>query len=279
VGGGKALDARKTVGPDETLRIRLGPVPESSKIIRVTLFPDDALPADNVVTVSRTEGAGVIKIYGRRDPRLEKALKAIPGVEVRNVWGDPPNIGPAVILGTGCPSLPSGDIAVVNPLGRAGPITVEGRRAARTLVVDAPNDPFLESVPVKDLDVKEVLFGRFPKELRSLISADGLPVVATMPNAGGRILYVGFDISSGGWHTRASFPIFWYNFFGRGQKGYRIDGLLDSSESDLRSKAGVVEGGAENAPPASQTKERDLSPFLLLVMIAATAVLCFSGRR
>jgi hypothetical protein len=278
-GQGKALRGSGRAEPGATLRIRMGTIPESAGRVKVTLAPEDALSADNTVTIAKAEGPSVIRVYGRRDARLEKALGSIPGVEGRNAWGDLPEKGPAVILGTGCASLPTGDVAVVNPLGRAGPIVIEGRKTAAALSVDAPGNPLMESVPVKDLDVKEVLAGRFPDGLRSVVSAGGLPVIATMPNAGGRLLYVGFDISSGSWHTRKSFPIFWYNFFRQGAARYRPEGILAAWESDLRTKEGVREGGAEPAPSEKRTREKDLSALLVLIMIAATAGLLFSGRR
>jgi hypothetical protein len=261
----------------------MGEIPESAETIRVTLSPEDALAADNIVKIVKTEGPAVIRVCGRRDARLDKALAAIPGVEVRNMWGDLPEKGPAVILGTGSATLPAGDVAVVNPLGRAGPIVIEGRKAVAGLTVDAPGDPLLESVPVKDLDVKEVLTGRFPAELRTLVSAGGLPVIATMSNAGGRLLYLGFDISAGSWHTHPSFPIFWYNFFGKGATRYRPEGILAAWESDLRTKEGVREGGVKPGGDADGAQEKqvekELSALFLVIMIAATAGLLFSGRR
>jgi len=278
-GQANTLRGRGRTEPGATLRIRVGTIPESADSVKVTLSPEDALSADNGITITKTEGPAVIRVCGRRDARLEKALAAIPGVEVRNAWGDVPEKGPAVIFGTGCTSLPAGDVAVVNPLGKAGPILIEGRKAVAGVSVDAPGNPLMESVPVKDLDVKEVLTGRFPAELRPVVSAGGLPVIATMSNAGGRLLYVGFDISSGSWNTRQSFPIFWYNFFGRAATRYRAEGILAAGESDLRTKEGVIEGGEETLRPEKRVREKDLSALFVLIMIAATAGLLFSGRR
>ncbi|MFC1671774.1 BatA and WFA domain-containing protein [Planctomycetota bacterium] len=279
LGEGGEVERRNTIEASGTVRVSLGTIPKSAGTITIRLLPDDALPADNAVVVSRTESPSVIRLYGRRDQHLEKALSVIPGVEVRNAWGDHPDKGPAVLSGTGCASLPDGNVVVINPWGRAGMIVAEGRKAVDRITVDAPDDPILASVPVEDMDVREVLVGRFPKELRSIVSADGIPVVATMSRPNGTLVYLGFDVSAGDWHTRPSFPIFWYNVFGRLAWRYRPDSLLDPGESDLRSTSGEISHGMEDGSQAVGQTEKDCSPFLLILMIGATAALWFSGRR
>lgn len=231
---------------------------------RISL-PQDTTSVSEAVSVAEGEVQSVvILVSGVRDRRLERALSAIPHTKVRNIWGEPPGNGPAVMVAAACDRLPEGNVAVINPRKRAGPITIEGKRPAGKLVVEDPDHPLLEGVDVKRMDVKEVLVGSFPDELKVLISADGMPVVAVMPKAGGSLLYLGFDMSASQWHAYPSFPIFWYNFFGRENK-VQADFTADRKGINPRSSL--------------ESRETNLSWLFLILMLAAIAGLWLSADR
>ncbi len=230
---------------------------------RISL-PQDTTSVSEAVSDAESEVQRVILVLGVRDRRLERALSAIPHTKVRNVWGESPGNGPAVIVSVACDRLPEGNVAVINPRKRAGPITIEGKRPAGKLVVEDPDHPLLEGVDVKRMDVKEVLVGSFPDELKVLISADGMPVVAVMPKAGGSLLYLGFDMSVSQWHAYPSFPIFWYNFFGKGNLG----------PADFTAHRHGI------SPRSSlESRETNLSWLFLVLMVAAIAGLWISAER
>lgn len=226
--------------------------------------PGNATSIDGTVPAPEDEAPRVIHVCGVRDRRLERALGAIPRTKVRNVWGGLPESGPAVLLAADCDSLPKGDVAVINPRERAGPITIEGKRSVDRLVIEDPGHPLLEGVDVKRMGVREVLVGSFPQDLKVIVSAGGMPVVAVMPNRGGRLLYLGFDMSGSEWHAYPSFPIFWYNFFALGNH-------RPGDESGLPSEPGVSAGGTRAELPAPRMEERNLSPVFLVLMLASIA--------
>ncbi len=226
--------------------------------------PRKTTAVKEAVLVPANKEQRIILVLGVRDRRLERALGAIPHTEVRNVWGEPPENGPAVLTGVTCDKLPEGDVAVINPKKRAGPITIEGKRPAGKLVVEDPGHPLLEGVDVKRMDVKEVLVGSFPDKLKVLISADGMPVVAVMPKSGGRLLYLGFDMSVSQWHAYPSFPIFWYNFFGREDE---VQTALSVDRKDISPRFSPESG------------ETDLSRVFLVLMLAAIAGIWFLPER
>ena len=220
-------------------------------------------PARNAVVVGKEGFATdsgeqrVVRTYGVRDRYLEKALRAILHVETEDVWDGEPESGPAVLMGVSCDRLPTGDIAVINPKGKIGPITIEGKRGITRLVVEEPGHPLLEGVDVKRIDIKEVLVGSFPEELKALISADGIPVIAVMPNGSGTLLYVGFNMAETEWHAYPSFPIFWCNFFGRPAREVSVGASLS------RPRAGTSVG--------ARNRDANLSWVFLVLMLAAIA--------
>jgi hypothetical protein len=273
--GTRTLRASADTVPGGAVRILLGTIPDGVETIRITLSPDDALPADNTATLSRRRLPTAVTIVGRQDRHLEKALGAIPGVEVKHLWEGTIERGPAVLLGTACPSLPEGDVAVVNPAGRCGPLNVVKPRPAGKIAVQSPDSELLEAVDIASMDITNVLDGNFPPELKTLVSADGIPAIATMPKEGGTLLYVGFDVSQGNWHTRPSFPIFWYNFFGRSGRGYSTEGLIGEEESNLMSAAGVISRGTEREIPRRRIAEKDLSGYFAVVLLMAAVALWF----
>lgn len=214
---------------------------------------DDAAPPES-------EDPRVIHVFGRSDRYLEKALRAIPRTEVRNIWGEQSGAAPAVFVETSCDSLPPGNVAVINPKGKIGPVTIKGRKRVDRIVIERPDEPLLEGVDAERMGVMEVLTGRFPKEMKVIVSAGGMPVIATMPNKGGKLLYVGFDMLGGNFRAYPSFPIFWYNFFG-GQSSW------DTTFPAAR------------PAPVPEAEEKDLSPIFLLLMLAAIAGIWSVGVR
>lgn len=245
--------------------ILAGVLAASRPVIRRQVPPleQNAAVVNKTVSAVDSEVRRVVRIYGVRDRHLEKALRAISHVETKDVWGGEPKSGPAVLMGVSCDRLPMGDIAVINPKGKVGPITVEGKRRITRLVVEDPDHPLLEGVDVNRIDIKEVLVGSFPEELKSLISADGIPVVAVMPNGGGTLLYLGFDMSKTEWHTYPSFPIFWYNFFGRKNE---VQTALSADQTGIGPRF------------SSESLNTDLSWLFLVLMLAAIAGLWLSGE-
>ncbi len=246
-----------TVGPERTARVNMGTLSGSPDTIKISLSEIDGLSLDST-TLSKSEGPHVIHIFGRRDRYLEKALLAIPRAEVKNAWGRSPDAGPAVFVETSIDFLPPGDVAVINPGGKIGPVTIEGKKSVDRLTVEDPDEALLEGVNVKRMGVREVLTGSFPEETKTIVSAGGMPVIATMPNRGGRLLYVGFDMLGGDFHDYPSFPIFWYNFFGGGVTSYSVDQLPGNTIRPA-------------AQPAAVAEEKDLSPLFLILMLAAIA--------
>ena len=224
--------------------------------------PAVAVESDSGPSVPETH-SNVVSICGVTCAPLERALRSIPGLRLKHVRGAIPVRGPVAIVGIGVQVLPAGDVALVNPVGRAGGITITGKRPAVELIVEDPDHPLLEGVDITRLNVSEVLTGSFPAELKVLVSSGGLPVIGVMPGRGGTVLYVGFDIVRGAWPTHPSFHIFWHNFFGSADP-FRIEKTPDAGEMGILEKAGKSRDAA-----GQRVVETDLTPIFLLLMLVA----------
>ena len=121
---GGDLEQQFSIGPGRTVRVRLGSVPASAESVETVLSPQDALPKDNRVRIVKSKGPSIVRICGRRNRYIEKALRVIPNIEVQYVWKSVPDAGPAVIIGSGCESLPPGDVVLVGCREKAGPIEI-----------------------------------------------------------------------------------------------------------------------------------------------------------
>jgi hypothetical protein len=78
----RVVDSRALPEPASARVVLPASAVAGAATVVVRLDPPDALPADDVVTLVRAEGAVLVAIASTAPPSLEKALRAVPGVEV-----------------------------------------------------------------------------------------------------------------------------------------------------------------------------------------------------
>jgi hypothetical protein len=177
--------------------------------VSVELGVDDGFPLDNRVTATRIAPLErLVRLSGRHDPLVVRALGSIPGVVLRQGGGADG------LLGVGVDEVPPPSAFSVWIHSPQAPWVPDSLTLA----------PHPLTAGLREKELARAGVGELPQEAR-----DGEPLVwagsQRVAVLQGRVLHLSIDLHSSGWPSTPSFPIFWKNvvdFAGRGGASFVI---------------------------------------------------------
>jgi len=195
--------------------------PQTAGIVQAQFGKTDLLALDNVATAAASAVASrkVLLIGGRSD-QLERALQAVPGVQVTK--SDAQQYNPLggydvyVFEGWFPPTPPPGHWLLIDPPARGSPITVTGTLGRRTDNGREVNDatiarilpsPLLTEVDLTGVGVTEAKKVRLPEWAEEVVSARDAPLVFMGYPRPHRAAVFAFDLRSTNLFGRIGFPI------------------------------------------------------------------------
>ncbi|HET7771450.1 MAG TPA: BatA and WFA domain-containing protein [Chloroflexota bacterium] len=199
--------------------------PPGARIVQAQFGRGDLLALDNVATTAvATAPSRKVLLVGKRSDQLERALKAVPGVEL--TLGAAQDYSPTtpydvyVFEGWFPPSPPPGHWFLIDPPARGSPIAVTGTLGRRTDGGREINDanvariapsPLLSGVDLTGVIVNEAKKLRLPDWAEAAVWAREAPLMFTgFPNTTDRphrAVVLAFDPRSTNLFGRVGFPI------------------------------------------------------------------------
>jgi Ca-activated chloride channel homolog len=179
-----------TIPPQNNWESVLTEFPQDASLVQATFARSDLLLLDNVATaaVPVPVTRRVLLVNGRTE-QLERALKAVPGVEVTK--RDPQEYGPGgfdvyVFEGWFPPQPPPGHWLLVDPPSNGSTVFVSGVLGRRTEAGREINDtqiarilpsPLLTGVDLTGISIAEAKRIRLPEWAEEIVSARDAPLI------------------------------------------------------------------------------------------------------
>lgn len=186
-------------------------VPAGVRRVAVKLAGGDLLPADDVAEVSVDIGfVRRVLLVTRRPEALERALKAIPDLQVDTVSPDKYDGSGAeiVVLDGVVPStLPSGQLIVVNPPTGQQLLPVGPEIQGVQFSDFDPRHPLLQAVDLSAVRLAKATPFQTPPWARVVAEAPGGPLILEGRDAGRSVIGLGFEPSGSGIDRMIAFPL------------------------------------------------------------------------
>jgi len=228
--GGVLFDARYLpVSARSAADLTLTDLPYDLQLLQASLAVDDALPLDNTAwAVHAPPASGRVLLVSEGNLFLERALGALPGVELTRLTPDvplPPSQGgieggydlcvydSAAISGT----LPSGSLWLIGPKVAVGgdlPIEVGGAFTDTAITHVAVDDPLLRYVDLSNVHILRARVVEPPPGARVLIEAEGGPLLFVVERQEGPLAVLTFDLRDSDLPLQIAFPILTANLTG-----------------------------------------------------------------
>jgi len=269
---GMLFDARRLPVPARgSADLALTDLPYDLRVLQARLVladedrDSDALPLDDVAwAVHASAASGRVLFVSEGNLFLERALGALPGVELVRLTSPPPSpplpgggssspslplegggeesydlyVYDGVVTGT----LPAGNLWLISPVptgegsdpGRSGgeedgfPIGVGGFFTATTITRVASDNPLLRYVDLSDVHVLQARAVEPPPGARVLVEAEGGPLLFVAERPEGRLAVLTFDLRDSDLPLQVAFPILTANL---------IDWLLPRRDAALPGSA------------------------------------------
>jgi Ca-activated chloride channel family protein len=250
---GVLFDARRLLVPaHSSADLALTDLPYDLRVLQARLVLEgedgdrDALPLDDTAwAVHAPPPSGRVLLVSGGNLFLERALGALPGVELVRLALPPPDGGGErydlyVYDGVVTTTLPSGNLWLISPPPDGGglgegredgdgfPIEVGGLFTATAITRVADDDPLLRYVDLRNLHVLQARAVVPPPGARVLVEAGGGPLLFVAERPEGRLAVLTFDLRDSDLPLQIAFPVLTANL---------VDWLLLSSPS---SGGGVV---------------------------------------
>ena len=214
-----------TIPPNNTWESVLTEFPAGASVVQAQFGRRDLLALDNVATAAvATPPSRKVLLVGKRSDQLERALRAVPGVEL--TLGTAQDYNPAnlfdvyVFEGWYPPAPPPGHWFLIDPPARGSPIVVTGTLGRRTDGGREINDaniarvapsPLLGGVDLSGVVVGEAKKVRLPDWAEAAVWARDAPLVFTgfpgTTDRPHRAVVFSFDPRSTNLFGRVGFPI------------------------------------------------------------------------
>ena len=152
-------------------------------------------------------------MVSRGNRRLEKALRAVPNVElaVASELTDPAAQFDFVVLDDVTPAVwPQGNLMAIHVVNTNWFENVT-RVEAPALVDWRTSHPLLRSASFDNVQIAESLAAKAPPWAVSLLDSSQAPLILAGDLGRQRIVWIGFDVLESNWPLRISFPTFFVN--------------------------------------------------------------------
>ncbi len=200
VGGARALMQSRLVGPGKEEMIELPLIGGLSPAFSVELRPVDAFPWDNV-RYCALDTASVLRVrwLGEEDRYLWAAIQAA----VSAVRVDEPPWDLTVAVRISLPQMPDGPTVLVEASSPEGQLGTA--QAAGTL--QAMDHPMLVHMDLVGVRAASVLPPDLPPEAEVVLSAEGVPLLATWETSQGRRVLLSMELKRSNLPLLPSFPV------------------------------------------------------------------------
>jgi hypothetical protein len=209
--------------PRRNREFRLTEFPPTTAVVEASFARanPDLLSVDNVATAAvAVPPLRKVLLVGGRSDQLERALRAVPGVELTKI--DPQRYDPRggydlyVFEAWYPPAPPPGHWLLIDPPARGSPITVQGTLGRRTDAGRETNDaqivrvlpsPLLQGVDLTGVGVTEAKKVVLPAWAEEVVAARESPLVFMGYPRPYRAVVFAFDLRSSNLFGRIGFPI------------------------------------------------------------------------
>jgi Ca-activated chloride channel family protein len=207
---------RLRVEPGETLPLTLTDIPATAGVIEVALETDDALALDDrawAVQGGQAEARRVLVVTAG-NLFLDRAVAALPAIDAYRA--DPGAELPAgeydltILDGVAPDPLPAGPLLLINPPAGGSLLPVSGT-FSETAVTRTANDPLLEHVDFRQVQIRQAVRVDPPAWARTLIQAEGGPLLLAGETGGRRVAALTFDLHQSDLPLQVAFPVLMAN--------------------------------------------------------------------
>jgi hypothetical protein len=186
-------------------------VPAGVRRVAVKLSGGDALAADDFAEVSVDIGfVRRVLLVTRRPEALERALKAIPDLKVDTVSPDRYDGSGAEIVvldGVVPPTLPSGQLIVVNPPPDQKLLPIRNEIQGVQFSDFDPRHPLLQAIDLSAVRLAKATPFQTPSWARVVAEAPGGPLILEGRETGRSVIGLGFEPSASGIDRMIAFPL------------------------------------------------------------------------
>ncbi|MCC7369735.1 MAG: BatA and WFA domain-containing protein [Chloroflexi bacterium] len=186
-------------------------VPAGARRVAVKLAGGDALPADDFAEVSVDIGfVRRVLLVTRRPEALERALKAIPDLKVETVTPERYDGSGAEIVvldGVVPPTLPSGQLIVVNPPAGQQLLPLKPEIQGVQFSDFDPRHPLLQAVDLASVRLAKATPFVTPPWARVVAEAPAGPLILEGREAGRSVIALGFEPAGSGIDRMIAFPL------------------------------------------------------------------------
>lgn len=233
--------------------LTLTDLPETTQVIRAELSAPveggltDYLPLDDVAyAVYAPPVGGRVLLITEGNLFLEQVLAAMPGIEAfRAPPGDLPGAEfDLVILDGWLPEeLPAANLWIIHPTRTTGLFAV-GEAFTETRFLRQADDPVLSFVDFEDVAIREAVLVETPGWARTLVEAEGGPLLLAGTTGGRRVAILTFDLHASDLPLKIAFPILVANlleWFSPARPFDAPDGLIPGEPLVIRPRPGTTE--------------------------------------
>jgi hypothetical protein len=209
------------LAPRQAQELVLAEFPPRASLIEATFVRRDLLALDNVATAAAVvPPVRKVLVVGGRSEQLERALRAVPGVELAKT--DPQRYDPRggydvyVFEGWFPPSPPPGHWILIDPPLKGAPVRVTGTLGRRTEGGREVNDaqiarvmpsPLLRGVDLTGVGVSEAKKVALPEWAEEVVSAREGPLLFLGYPRPYRAVVFAFDLRATNLFGRVAFPV------------------------------------------------------------------------
>ena len=213
-GDDQLLDSRQArIDPDGTAELTWA-LPPGLSSVRVEIDGADSLPADDTASLSLAQVRPVATLLISTSPALERALRAVPGLNVSLITpadytADPRPADLTIFDSTLPATLPDGGILLINPPLSDGPLLVTRGRSrpaadAKLLIQNATLFTGLSLGGIEFGALREV---EAPEWAEVALAYDDAPLVLRGRSAASEVAIWTFDLGEGNLTSRLAFPL------------------------------------------------------------------------
>jgi Ca-activated chloride channel family protein len=213
-GDDQLLDSRQAeIGPDGTSELTWA-LPAGLSSVRVEIDGGDGLPIDDSASLSLAQVRPVATLLISASPALERALRAVPGLNISLLspaeYAAAPRPADLTIFdGTLPAALPEGGVLLINPPLNAGPPLATGGRSR-----PADDAALLTQRPAlfSGLSLGGIEFGALrevepPEWAEVVLSYGDSPLVLRGRSGASEVAIWTFDMAEGNLTSRLAFPL------------------------------------------------------------------------
>ncbi len=215
---GKPIETREVdLPPDGAQQIFFSGLPPDARIVELELTQPDPLPAgDQAILIRGDPPSTPVLLVSRGNLFLQKALGAIPGLNVYQVSPrsfSSVDLAPYAVIvfdGYAPDRPPTKNALLINPIDTPW-LPIQGTVRDPAITLWRGDDPILAYVDLRTIRISRASNVTLPDWARPLIESNGIPLGFVGETGGRRVVGLTFDLQQSNLPLSASYPIFMAN--------------------------------------------------------------------